>query len=86
MNMPFLGIGMAHAAMCGAIFAHLAGWPPLPAALGAALAAGAFLAWIGSTRVRADLGVVTSILLSFTMGLAFLGIGLSSEDMTPCSA
>lgn len=83
MNMPFLGIGMAHAAMAGAVFASLAGWPILPAALAAALAAGALLAWIATTRVRADLGIATSILLSFTMGLAFLGIGMNQQDMTP---
>ncbi len=63
MNMPFLGIGMAHAAMAGAVFASLAGWPILPAALAAALAAGALLAWIATTRVRADLGIATRILL-----------------------
>ncbi len=82
-NMPFLGIGMAHAAMAGAIFAAAFGWPLLPTALGAALAAAVFMAWLSTTRIRADLGTITSILLSFTMGLAFLGIGLNKGDMTP---
>jgi manganese/iron transport system permease protein len=83
MNMPFLGIGMAHAAMAGAVFASLFGWPVFPCALASALAAGALLAWIATTRVRADLGIITSILLSFTMGLAFLGIGLNQKEMSP---
>ncbi len=83
MNMPFLGIGMAHAAMAGAVFAQLLGWPTLPCALAAALAAGGLLAWVATTPVRSDLGIITSILLSFTMGLAFLGIGLNEGEMTP---
>ena len=83
LNMPFLGIGMAHAAMAGAVFAYLAGWPILPFALGAALAAGALLAWAATASVRADLGIMTSILLSFTMGLAFLGMGLHKGEMSP---
>jgi manganese/iron transport system permease protein len=83
LNMPFLGIGMAHAAMAGAVLAHLFGAPPLPCALLAALSAGAALAWIATTRVRSDLGTLTSILLSFTMGLAFLGIGLNKGEMSP---
>lgn len=83
MNMPFLGIGMAHAAMAGAVLANLAGWPVLPCALAAALAAGGLLAWIATTHVRSDLGIITSILLSFTMGLAFLGIGMNEGEMSP---
>lgn len=83
MRMPFLGICMAHAAMAGAVLASLAGWPMAPWAMGAALCAGCLLAWIATTRVRTDLGTITSILLSFTMGLAFLGIGLNQSEMSP---
>jgi manganese/iron transport system permease protein len=83
LNMPFLGIGMAHAAMAGAIFAAVFGLPPLPVALATALAAAAVMAWLSTTRARADLGTITSIFLSFTMGMAFLGIGLNRGDMTP---
>ena len=83
MNMPFLGIGMAHAAMAGAVYAHLAGWPILPAALAAALTAGAILARIATTPLRVNLGVITSILLSFTMGLVFMGMGLNEGEMSP---
>ena len=83
LNMPFLGIGMAHAAMAGAVWALMAGAPVFPCALAAALTAGAALAWMATTRVRSDLGTLTSILLSFTMGLAFLGIGMNQGDMSP---
>jgi manganese/iron transport system permease protein len=83
MNMPFLGIGMAHAAMAGAIFAGLAGSPVFPCALAAALLAGGLLAWIATAHVHSNLGIITSILLSFTMGLAFLGIGLNEKEMSP---
>jgi manganese/iron transport system permease protein len=77
LRMPFLGIGMAHAAMAGAVFAYLLGWPPATLALGCALAAGAGLAWMATTHARADLSITTSILLSLTMGLAFAYIGMN---------
>jgi manganese/iron transport system permease protein len=83
LRMPFLGVGMAHAAMAGAVFAYLLGWPPVTLALGFALAAGIGMAWLTTTHTRADLGTVTSILLSLTMGLAFIGIGLNQGEMTP---
>jgi len=83
LRMPFLGVGMAHAAMAGAVFAYVLGWPPVTLALGFALAAGAGMAWLTTTHARADLGTVTSILLSLTMGLAFVGIGLNKGEMSP---
>jgi len=54
-----------------------------PSALAAALAAGGVLAWVATAPVRSDLGIITSILLSLTMGLAFLGIGLNEGQMSP---
>ncbi len=83
LRMPFLGIGMAHAAMAGAIVGHVFGLPTMPLALGFALAAGVGMAWLATTHARADLGTMTSILLSFTMGLAFLVIGLNEGEMSP---
>ncbi|MCX7018995.1 MAG: metal ABC transporter permease [bacterium] len=82
-RMPFLGIAMAHAAMAGAVLACLLGLPVGPLALLFALLAAAVMAWLVTTHLRADLNTVTSILLSLTMGLAFLGIGLNKGDMTP---
>jgi manganese/iron transport system permease protein len=83
LRMPFLAVGMAHAAMAGAVFGYLLGWPPTLPALAFALVAGWAMAWLVTANVRADLGTLSSILLSLTMGLAFLGIGLNRGDMTP---
>lgn len=82
-RMPFLGVAMAHAAMAGAVLACLLGLPQGPTAMLFALCAAAGMAWLTTTFTRADLNTVTSILLSLTMGLAFLGIGLGKGDMTP---
>jgi len=82
-RMPFLGIAMAHAAMAGAVLACLLGLPAGPLALLFALLAAAATAWLVASHSRADLNTVTSILLSLTMGLTFLGIGLNKGDMTP---
>ena len=82
-RMPFLGVAMAHAAMAGAVLACLLGLPQGPVAMVSSLAAAAGMAWLTSTYSRADLNTITSILLSLTMGLAFLGIGLGKGDMTP---
>ena len=82
LRMPFLGIGMAHAAMAGAVFAYLLGWPPALLGLAFALTCGAVMAWLATTHARADMGTTTSIMLSLTMALAFLGIGLNQGEMT----
>jgi manganese/iron transport system permease protein len=82
-RMPFLGVAIAHAAMAGYVLALLMGWPGLPVALALAFLAAAGMAWLTSTCSRADLNTVTSILLSLTMGLVFLGMGLNKGDMSP---
>ena len=82
-RMPFLAIALSHAAMAGGILACLLGWPVMPVALLAALLAGGFLAWLTSRPVHTDLNTATSLLLSLTLGLAFLGMGLNRGDMTP---
>ena len=83
LRMPFLGVGIAHAAMAGGVLAAVVGWPMLPVAVAMSLASGGALAWHASARPRADLGISTGILLSLMMGLAFLGMGLHRGDMTP---
>lgn len=83
LRMPFLGVGIAHAAMAGGVVATVAGLPMLPVAVAASLASGGALAWHASARTRTDLGTSTGILLSLTMGVAFLGMGLHKGDMTP---
>jgi len=76
-------VAMAHAAMAGAVLAVLTGLPQTPVALAFAMVAAAGVGWLATSLARADLNTVTSILLSLTMGLAFLGIGLHRGDMTP---
>lgn len=82
-RMPFLAISISHAAMAGAVFAHLLGWPITPVALAAALCASMLVGALGSGRSRIDLNTLTSMLLSLTMALALLGIGLSKGDRSP---
>lgn len=84
LRMPFLGVGLAHAAMAGAVIARLLGLPQMPVALGFCLAAGIIMARIATTEhTRTDLGTITGILLSLMMGLAFLGMGLNRGELTP---
>jgi manganese/iron transport system permease protein len=83
LRMPFLGVAMAHAAMAGAVLAVLLNLPQAPVVLAFALAAAAATGWLATSLARADLNTMTSILLSLTMGLAFLGMGLNQGDMTP---
>ena len=82
-RMPFIGVTIAHAAMAGAVFAYIFGLPLGPTALLMAIIATAGVAWLTSHYTLADLNTVTSILLSITMGLTFLGIGLNKGDMSP---
>jgi manganese/iron transport system permease protein len=81
-EMPLLGIAMAHAALAGAVVAHLAHLPAAPLAAAAAMVAGVALARLARSRARADLGALTSIILSVSMGVAFLGIGMARGEMS----
>lgn len=83
LRMPFLGVAVAHVAMAGAVFAYLIGWPAQALALPLALLAAAAVAWLASAHHRADLNTITGVLLSLTMGLTFLGIGLHTGDLSP---
>ncbi len=81
MRIPFLGICVAHAALAGAVFGALAGLTGgalLVPALAGALAAGLLLGVIDPQTARADINILLGVLFSFSMGLAFLGIGLFS--------
>ena len=82
-RMPFLGIGIAHAALAGAVTGLVLGWSPFFLALLSALLAGTLLAWLATSAARADLGTITGIMLSFTMGLAFLAMGFNQGEMSP---
>lgn len=81
MRIPFLGICVAHAALAGAVFGAfwgLTGPGLLIPAMGAASVSAVFVGMIDPQNARTDINVVLGILFSFTMGLAFLGLGLFS--------
>ena len=79
MRIPFLGICVAHAALAGAVFGALAGLEGpsllLPAMGGAVLTA-ILLGLADPRKINMDANVVMGLLLSVTMGLAFVGFGL----------
>ena len=79
MRVPFLGICISHAALAGAVFGALFGLQGqalmLPA-LGASVLTALALGLASPNRVRMDDNIVMGLLLSLTMGLAFLGFGL----------
>ncbi len=79
MRIPFLGVCVAHAALAGAVFGGLCGLEGqqllLPALAGAVMTA-LVLGLMNPQRVHLDDNTVLSFLFSFTMGLAFLGMGL----------
>ncbi|MDD3178760.1 MAG: metal ABC transporter permease [Opitutaceae bacterium] len=75
LNLPFLGICLAHAAMAGGVFAIALGLPPLPCAVVAALLVAAVLGPVAD-RARMAVNTLSGILFSLTLGLSFLGIGL----------
>jgi manganese/iron transport system permease protein len=81
MKMPFLAICTAHSALAGAVIAELLGLPASPGAfVGACL--GALVLSILLHRRNGDMNAALGILFSLTIGLAFLGIGLSSGAKT----
>lgn len=75
MNLPFMGVCLAHAAMAGAVLAYFIGAPPEVMALVFALLAAGLLGPLAD-RMRTQANTLMSILFSLTLGLAFLGIGL----------
>ncbi|MGB9692899.1 MAG: metal ABC transporter permease [Candidatus Sumerlaeaceae bacterium] len=82
LEMPFLGIAMAHAALAGAVIGYLVGGPVWLWAGGAAWGTGLMLARLAYSSVRSDLGALSSIVFSTSMGVAFLGIGLAKGEMS----
>lgn len=78
LNLPFMGVCLAHAALAGAVLAHFLGTPMLRTALVASLGVAAMLGPMAD-KTRTHANTVMSILFSLTLGLAFLGIGLMPE-------
>lgn len=94
MRIPLIGVCVSHAAMAGAVFAHVAaGWMGVTdadremlvtgGALVGAMLAAVPLAVFDPRRLRLDPNVVLGVVLSLTMGLTFLGIGLNPRGVTP---
>ncbi len=77
MRIPLIGICMSHAAMAGSIFGHLLGWPQTLCGIVAAAVASLVVSLVSQERVGINTDVVLGVILSLTMGLAFLGIGLA---------
>jgi manganese/iron transport system permease protein len=83
MRIPLIGICMSHAAMAGSVFGYLLGWPQTVCGIAAAVAASLIVSLLTQERLRINTDVALGIILSLTMGLAFLGIGLVSGPKTP---
>ena len=82
LDVPFLAVCLAHAALAGAVLALALGWPVLPCAFGGALLAAAVLGPLAD-RTRVGANVMSGILFSLTLGLAFLGIGMLDTARAP---
>jgi len=81
LRLPFLGVTMSHAAMAGAVFGRLFGLPVFPPAFVTSIAA-SFAIGPLADRARLDANVAMAIIFSLTMGLAFLGIGITEGPKT----
>lgn len=75
MNIPFMGVAIAHSAMAGGIWGLILGLPSKASAYFSALAASAAIGPVAD-RSKAGANITLSIIFSFVMGLAFLGVGL----------
>ncbi len=81
LKMPFLAICTAHAALAGAVLAELAGLPAGPGAFVGACV-GALILAVLLHRRNIDINAALGVLFSVTIGIAFLGIGLSAGAKT----
>jgi manganese/iron transport system permease protein len=79
LNLPFLGVCLAHAALAGAVLAHYLGTPVLGTALVFSMLVSAVVGPVAD-RTRTHANTVMSILFSLNLGLAFLGIGLMRDQ------
>ena len=79
LNLPFMGVCLAHAALAGAVLAHFLGTPVVGTALAFSLGVAALVGPLAD-RTRTHANTVMSILFSLTLGLAFLGIGLLQDQ------
>ena len=75
LNIPFVGVAIAHSAMAGGIWGIIAGLPSKASAFAASIAASFFIGPV-SDRAKVSPNITLSIIFSLVMGLAFLGVGL----------
>ncbi len=75
LNIPFVGVAIAHSAMAGGIWGIIAGLPSKGSAFAASILASLFIGPV-SDRARVSPNITLSIIFSLVMGLAFLGVGL----------
>lgn len=78
MNLPFMGVCLAHAALAGAVLAYFLGTPVLVTALSVSLITASVIGPMAD-RMRVHANTMMSILFSLMLGLAFLGIGLMQD-------
>ena len=81
LNLPFMGVCLAHAALAGAVLSYFFGTPALATALAFSTAVAAIIGPVAD-RTRTQANTVMSIMFSLTLGLAFLGIGLMQNRRT----
>jgi manganese/iron transport system permease protein len=75
MNIPFIGVAIAHSAMAGGIWGIILGLPSKASAFVTALTA-SFITGPVADKSKTGANISLSIVFSFVMGLAFLGVGL----------
>lgn len=78
LNLPFMGVCLAHAALAGAVLAYFLGTPVLGTALLFALGTSAAIGPLAD-KTRTHANTIMSVLFSLMLGLAFLGIGLMPD-------
>jgi manganese/iron transport system permease protein len=81
MQVPFVGVAMAHAAFAGAVFAVLFGMHPMLLALAFCMATAVVIGPL-SDRAQINPSVSLGIVFSLVLGLAFLGMGMISGPKT----
>ena len=77
LQVPFLAVCLAHAALAGAVLGLAIGWSPTVCAFGGALLAAGLLGPLAD-RSRLSREAMAGVLFSLSLGLAFLGIGVMS--------
>ena len=75
MNIPFIGVAIAHSAMAGGIWGVIFGFPAKASAYFAALLSSVIIGPVAD-KSKAGANITLSIIFSFVMGLAFMGVGL----------